>query len=73
MSHKIDPVIIKGTVMGHCPKCKEPYMGELDADSQDIQMTCVNCYYTQVYEYRWPDELPKVVMRNKKIRKDKDE
>ena len=62
---KLSLCIVKGTVQGACPKCGEPYMGELDADEQDVTLECVSCRHTVNYCYRWPDELPPVTLRYK--------
>lgn len=68
MGKLIDPVIIRGTIMGRCPKCREPFMGELDADDQKVELKCVNCHHVGKYVYYWPDELPKVTLRHHKNR-----
>lgn len=65
---KINPVIIKGVVLGSCPKCGQPYTGEIDADSKNIVLGCINCSHVGEYIFYWPDELPKVVLRHKSSR-----
>ena len=65
---KINPVITKGIVNGSCPKCGEPYTGEIDADDQDVHLSCVACGHEGLYMYYWPDELPKVNLRYKSSR-----
>lgn len=64
MGKLIDPVITAGTVMGRCPKCREPYMGKMDADEETVELECVNCHHKGKYFYQWPDELPKVTLRH---------
>ncbi len=64
MERPIDPVITSGTVHGRCPKCREPYMGQMDADSETVELECVSCHHKGRYFYRWPEELPKVTLRH---------
>lgn len=64
MGRSIDPVITAGTVHGNCPKCREPYMGQMDADEETVELKCVGCGHNGQYFYRWPDELPKVTLRH---------
>ena len=64
--NKIDPVITSGVVHGRCPKCGEPFLGNFDCDCQEFEMKCVNCSYSNMYVYTWPDDLPKFKIRNKR-------
>lgn len=68
MAKAIDPVIVSGQIMGQCPKCREPYVGQMDADSESVILECVLCHHKGRYLYRWPDELPKVILRHWKSR-----
>lgn len=65
MKHPLDFRITQGTIQAVCPKCRQPYMGTIDADEPEVEMTCVNCRHTTLYTYVWPDELPKVTLRYK--------
>lgn len=62
---KLDPRVTSGTIQCSCPKCGEPYMGQFDADEEDVVMECVSCHHTVNYCYRWPDELPAMTLRYK--------
>lgn len=62
---KLTPVIVKGTVQCPCPKCGGPYVGQMDADDEDVVLECQNCGHSVEYRYRWPDELPPVTLRYK--------
>ncbi len=64
MGKRIDPVITSGVVHGLCPKCREPFMGEMDADEKLVELKCVSCRHVGKYFYHWPDELPKVTLRH---------
>lgn len=65
MGRLIDPKITRGTVHGTCPKCREPFMGEMDADEESVELKCVGCGHKGSYFYRWPDELPSVILRHR--------
>ena len=65
---KINPVIIKGTVAGSCPKCSCAYTGQIDADEKEVILDCVNCGHRGEYFFHWPDELPQVLLRHKSNR-----
>jgi len=67
--HKINPVIVKGTVQARCPKCLQPYTGELDCDQPEVILECVACAHRGVYFFHWPDELPLVTLRHKSNRR----
>ncbi|AEG42304.1 hypothetical protein BdPhPhi1402_gp07 [Bdellovibrio phage phi1402] len=62
---KLTPVIIKGTVQCPCPKCGDPYEGELSHETEDVVLECQSCGHSVEYYYRWPDEMPPVTLRYK--------
>ena len=64
MGKRIDPRITAGTVHGSCPRCGQPFMGQMDADEPEVELKCVNCRHVGKYFYVWPDELPKVNLRH---------
>lgn len=66
MSRLIDPRVVSGTIMGTCPKCRQPFMGQFDADEERVELTCVSCRHVGRYLYRWPDELPVPFLRHRK-------
>lgn len=69
MPKPIKPVITRGTVQGSCPKCAQPFTGEMNADDEHIQLQCVGCGHVGKYFYRWPDELPPVTLRHQNNRR----
>jgi uncharacterized protein (DUF983 family) len=59
----ITVTIIKGSLIGECPACWEPLLGEFDSDDlTPIKMTCINCGNKYDYERTWV-ELPEMDIR----------
>lgn len=71
MSRAINPCIIRGLISGSCPKCTMSFTGNFHSASNDrlakvhVELTCNGCGHEGKYFFRWPDELPPVVLRHK--------
>lgn len=65
MKKKLVFKVIEAAIKSECPKCGGVRGGFLTPAKEDIRMVCKECGYSTNYVYRWPDELPEMILRYK--------
>lgn len=69
MPLKVNPHVVSGKILGRCPKCAADFAGSFDTESENVTMICGGCNHVGKYFYRWPDELPPMILRHRNNRR----